>query len=78
MWSDGLTKEVDLADELKKVLMTCECDLDNKGVKKVVFGDLKLNQASKIIKLYFKIVLDGFNPTPNGNYLEPQSVAVIT
>ena len=37
MWSDGLTKEVDMADGLKRMLKTGECRLEDKEVNKVIY-----------------------------------------
>ena len=46
-WSDELTKEMKLADELKKVITTSECYLEDKEVNKVLCNDLKI----KMIKI---------------------------
>ena len=39
MWSDSLTKEVDMPDGLKRMLKTGKCRLEDKEVNKVIYKD---------------------------------------
>ena len=53
MWSDGLTKEVDMADGLERMLKTGKCMLEDKEVNKVIYKDQEirmLNIRNKVSK----------------------------
>ena len=36
MWSDGMTKEMEMAEGLRKLLQTVSCEMKTEGVNKVV------------------------------------------
>ena len=46
MWSDGLTKEVDMADGLKRMLKTGEFMLEDKEVNKVIYKDQEIRMLN--------------------------------
>ena len=46
MWSDGLMKEMDMAEGLKKVLKDGECILEDKEINKVIYKDQEIRMMN--------------------------------